>query len=233
MTHHWDEFSKSLADKSIPRRQTLRLLGAALAGALLSPLGVKTASAGGPGSCRTFCNQYPKSQRSACLAACQACSGDTSRLCGSSSSFTCCAAGTACCSGYCTDLANDFDHCGACGAPCDYPGPYEDGACVDGHCFYSCVEGAADCGDAACTPLWADPDNCGACGNACPESAPYCNQGVCSSESPCSPGLTLCGDVCVNLLTDMNNCGACGSVCELDYCGGGECVGNYPPGWEW
>jgi hypothetical protein len=222
MTDHWDEFSKSLAEKSVPRRQSLRLLGVALAGAFLSPLGLSTAWAGGRDPCKTFCRCSGKSRQDACLAACRACNSDTSRLCGS------------CASGYvCTDLANDFYNCGACGYVCDEPGPYEDGACVDGHCFYSCVEGAADCGNAACTPLWADPDNCGACGNVCPESAPYCNQGVCSSESPCSPGLTLCNGVCVNLLTDMNNCGACGSVCELNYCGGGECVGNYPPDWEW
>src|SRR6185503_9838123 len=102
MTNPWDEFSKSLAEKSVPRRETLRLLGAALAGALLGPLGVKTVWAGGPGSCRTFCNQYPKSQRPVCLAACQACSGDTSRLCGSGGALSCCATGTTCCSGICT-----------------------------------------------------------------------------------------------------------------------------------
>jgi hypothetical protein len=218
MTNHWDEFSKSLAEKSVPRRQSLRLLGAALAGALLSPLGVSTAWAGGPDPCKAFCRCRNKSQQNTCLAACRACNSDTSRLCGS------------CGSGYaCTDLGNDFYNCGACGHVCDEPGPYEDGACVDGHCFYWCVEGAADCVGAACTPLWADPDNCGACGNVCPESAPYCNQGVCSSEPPCSPGLTLCNGVCVNLLTDMNNCGACGSVCQADFCAAGECVGNCNP----
>ena len=41
MTHHWDEFSKSLADDSLPRRQALRWLGAALAGAVLSPFGAR------------------------------------------------------------------------------------------------------------------------------------------------------------------------------------------------
>jgi hypothetical protein len=41
MTHHWDEFSKSLADRFVPRRESLRLLGAAVAGALLGPLGAR------------------------------------------------------------------------------------------------------------------------------------------------------------------------------------------------
>jgi hypothetical protein len=46
MSDRFDEISKSLADKSVPRRESLRLLGAALAGALLSPLGTRTAWAG-------------------------------------------------------------------------------------------------------------------------------------------------------------------------------------------
>jgi len=36
MSDHFDEFSKSLAEKSVPRRQSLRLLCAAIAGALLA-----------------------------------------------------------------------------------------------------------------------------------------------------------------------------------------------------
>ena len=54
MTHHWDEFSKSLAEKSVPRRESLRLLGAAMMGALLSPLRVRTAWAGRPDLCTSF-----------------------------------------------------------------------------------------------------------------------------------------------------------------------------------
>ena len=172
MTHHWDEFSKSLAEKSVPRRQSLRLLGVALAGALLGPLGLGTAWAGGLDPCKSFCNRYPKGVQSRCLTACQSCNGDTSRVCENDWYFACCPVGRPCCNGYCADLASDFDHCGACGNPCPYPGPYEDGACVDGQCLYWCVEGAADCGDGACTDLLCDPDNCGACGNACPEAAP-------------------------------------------------------------
>src|SRR5262245_15314210 len=103
MTDHFDEFTKSLVKKSVPRRQTLRLLGAALAGAVLSPLGVGTAWAAGD-PCRAFCKCRNKKQQSACLAACRACNADTSRLCGS------CGGGYAC-----ADLASDFYNCGACG----------------------------------------------------------------------------------------------------------------------
>ena len=45
MDHLFDEFSKSLAE-SVPRRESLRRLGAVFAGAVLSPLGVGTAWAG-------------------------------------------------------------------------------------------------------------------------------------------------------------------------------------------
>ena len=222
MTNHWDEFSKSLAEKSVPRRETLRLLGAALAGVFLSPLGLKSVTAAGPDPCKAFCKCRNKSQQNQCLAACRACNGDTSRLCGS------CATGFAC-----TDLANDFKNCGACGAHCAPPGPYEDGACVDGQCFYSCVSGAVEC-NGICTSLADDPDNCGACGNACPVVAPYCTQGVCSA---CQPGLVLCGDSCVDLGSNPNNCGACGNICggSTPNCYQGACVGGCqgycPEGW--
>jgi hypothetical protein len=68
MTHHWDEFSKSLAEQSVPRRQSLRLLGAALAGALLSPLGLGSAFAATRDRCKAFCKCRNKQQR-----ACSAC----------------------------------------------------------------------------------------------------------------------------------------------------------------
>ena len=217
MSHHWDEFSKSLAEKSVPRRQSLRLLGAALAGALLSPLGLGTALAATRDPCKTFCRCRNGQQQNACLAACRACSGDTSRLCGSCGSYAC------------TDLGFDFYNCGACGQVCQEPGPYEEGACMFGRCEYACAEGAVDCGDGACTALWADPDNCGACGNVCPETAPYCFDGFCI-PNPCSPSyLTLCDGVCVNLFTDMNNCGACGVLCYGDYCAAGRCESHCNP----
>jgi hypothetical protein len=227
MTQQWNEFTKSLA-VPVPRRESLRRMGAVLAGMVLSPLGLGTAWAGGRDPCKSFCRCSNKAQQNQCLAACRACNGDTSRLCGSCGAYACCSTWATCCSGYCTDLASDFDNCGGCGNLCEAPGPYEDGACVDGACVYECVEGAADCGDGTCTYLGADPDNCGACGNVCAGSTPYCIQGACGD---CPPGSAICGGVCTDVLFDGNNCGACGNQCApLEHCSFGFCEGITPPG---
>jgi hypothetical protein len=211
MTNHFDEFSKSLAEKSVPRRQTLRLLGAAIAGALLAPLGARSAQAAGD-PCKTFCNRH-KWRRYACETACRACGGDTRRICTDGWSFACCASGTACCGATCRDLADDFNHCGACYHYCD-PGPYENGACIDGSCMYWCREGAVDC-NGECTRLDLDRYNCGACGNICPDGL-ACTGGSCGD---CASPATNCGGYCVLLDSDPNNCGACGYVCA----GGSGC----------
>src|SRR5262249_4552827 len=145
MSHHIDEFSKALADESIPRRESLRRLGAVLAGAILSPFALGTARAGPPDACTKFCNQCGKSRRANCLYACRACNNNPSRLCGSCSGFVCCQSGETCCGNTCHDLTDDFGHCGACDIHCDQPGPYENATCVDGQCKYWCFEGAVVC----------------------------------------------------------------------------------------
>src|SRR4051812_35456994 len=124
MTHHWDEFSKSLAEP-VPRRESLRRLGALVAGAVLGPLGSARAAirrrATDP--CQTFCKCRNATQQNACLAACKACGGDTRRLCGACGSYVCCGSGRTCCGTICTDLASDVHNCGACGRVCRQPGP--------------------------------------------------------------------------------------------------------------
>jgi len=253
MSHQWDDFSKSLAEDSVPRRQSLRLLGTAIAGAVFSPLG--TAWGAGPDPCKAFCNWCStKTQKNQCLAACRACNGDTGRLGGSCGSYACCSTASCsgvcsdlrsdpncgacgidcrdieetCCGTFCADLQNDFDNCGSCGFRCPTPGPYEFGECIGGACLYACVEGAVKC-NGVCSSLDSDPDNCGACGNVCPGSAPVCNQGVCFDPA-CAPGLTWCQLTCVDLLSDNYNCGACnnqcpgGTACESGFCVG-TCIG--------
>jgi hypothetical protein len=238
MSHHIDEFSKSLANESIPRRDTFRLLGAALAGAVLSPLGLRTAWAGGPDPCRAFCNQCPKWQRQTCLAACQACVQASGRICGTCSGFdcchdsetccgkTCCGASQSCCGDYCADLANDVRNCGACFNDC-WSGAVanEEAACTDGKCVYGCPPGTVDC-DGTCRNLGWDPDNCGACGNVCPDTEPYCNgNGVCFDPG-CGTSQTWCQGVCTFTDWDNNNCGTCNHQCDGNtFCVWGRCEG--------
>ena len=223
MTHPWDEFSKSLAE-SVPRRESLRRLGLVFAGAALAPLGLPAAWARAQDSCKAFCKRCPKWARSQCLAACQACNSDTSRLCGSCGSYTCCGSGTSCCGNYCVDLASNIDNCGECGYVCPQPGPNEYGACVDGDCVYACAKGAVDC-NGTCTYLAGDPNNCGACGIICGGSTPLCIKGVCSSN-PCIFPFVPCDGICVDPTSDPYNCGGCYIQCApSEVCAGGFCQG--------
>jgi len=249
MESFYDEFSKSLA-APVPRRESLRRMGAVFAGAVFSQLGLGTAWGASQDPCKTFCARCSnKTQQSQCLTACQACNGNTARLGGSCGKYVCCstascsgvcsdlrsdpncgacgnncrAYGESCCGNYCADLANDVENCGKCGTRCNQTGPYEYGACIQGACVYDCVDGAMVC-NGTCTPVISDPDNCGACGNVCAEPTPYCNQGVCGD---CPPGGAICNGVCIDILWDGNNCGACGHVCQpLEFCSWGACEGS-------
>jgi hypothetical protein len=229
MSHHFDEFSKSLAETSVPRRESFRLLGAAVAGALLGPFGMRSALGGGPDPCKSFCNQCPKAQRDQCLAACRACNNDPKILCGHCGGFACCGSDETCCGDTCHNLASDFEHCGGCFSDCGEPGPYEYGACISGRCEYRCVEGAANCAG-ICTNLLADPNNCGACGHVCSGSTPNCGSGACDH---CPRGYADCygNGGCINLSFDLGNCGACGVECDRDFetCSAGRCVPTEPP----
>src|SRR5262245_60170543 len=223
MSDHWDEFSKSLADGSLPRRESLRRLGYLFAGALLSPLAVGTVWARGADPCKQFCNRCGKGWLgNNCLAVCHACNSDTSRLAGYCGTLACCGAGQTNCGLYCANLGNDWNNCGACGYVCEQPGPYEYGVCTNGNCDYACVEGAVQC-DGICTRLEYDPQNCGACGNACSGPDPHCSSGVCSE---CASGQVVCGDSCADLNWDANHCGECGNVCggSTPYCSYGVCA---------
>src|SRR5215470_16859939 len=88
----FDEFSKSLSE-SVPRRESLRRLGAVFAGAVLSPLAAGTAWARGKpvqDPCKAFCRCANTTQQSQCLTACRNCNGNTSLLAGSCGNYTCC-----------------------------------------------------------------------------------------------------------------------------------------------
>jgi hypothetical protein len=193
-----------------------------LAGALLSPLGTRTAWAKGNDPCIDRCKCGYKPWKNACLATCRSCLNDGGNFCGGGCrQFACCAAEEACCGdGICKDLADDFDHCGACWNACDEPGPFESGACVDGQCFHWCVEGAVLC-DGECSRLDRDRYNCGACGNVCPDETPVCSGGTCHG---CPGEQTNCGGECVYLSSDHQHCGACFNDCGSFRCVEGVCI---------
>jgi hypothetical protein len=208
MTHEWDEFSKLLAEP-VPRRESLRRLGALLGGAVLGPLATRTARAGGKrragnDPCKSFCKCSKKKQQNACLDACRACNGDTSRVCGACGSHSCANGG-------------DTGNCGACGHVCAPPGLYEDVRCVEGMCVYECIWGTVRCGG-VCIDVQRDRYNCGACGNSCGELE-TCVHGTCRDCNCYGDG------VCQDLLHDVNNCGTCGVQCPLFYvCSDGFCT---------
>jgi hypothetical protein len=228
MTHSFDEFSKSLADESVPRRESLRRLGLVITGALLGPLalgpgaakagpfghaghrGFSKRSAGAPGKrqpdpCQSFCKCQNSRQQKQCLAACRSCNGETNRLAGGCGSYTC------------VSLSSD-PHCGA----------------INNNCS---AHGLTCCGG-TCVDATSDASNCGGCGVVCSGSTPFCVAGRCTAgDSECSPGLTKCGATCVNLSTDAANCGACGVVCPSGTtCVNGTCTGSTGecgPGLTW
>ena len=167
-----DELSKLLA-VSVSRRESLRSIGVVLAGAALSTLGLNTAWAARPDRCTAFCRWCPtRKRRNQCLAACRACNGNTSRLCGSCGAYVCCPTSATCCNGICTDLNSDPANCGACGFVCPA------GICANGSCggcnfpFIAC--------NGVCVDPTSDRNNCGGCGVQCgPDEA--CISGFCAS----------------------------------------------------
>jgi hypothetical protein len=168
-----DELSKLLA-ASVSRRESLRSIGAVLAVTVFGSLRVGTAWAARPDRCTAFCRSCPtKKKRNQCVAACQACNGNTNRLCGSCGAYVCCAASTTCCNGTCTSLNSDPNNCGACGYVCAGSSPI----CNQGTCINNPCPGGTLC-NGICTNTYSDNDACGGCGIVCPEFY-SCQAGSC------------------------------------------------------
>jgi hypothetical protein len=222
MSNAWDEFSKSVAEESFPRRESLRRLGAAFAGAVLGSVGLKSVWVGPRvDPCKAFCKCGNKSQQSQCLTECRECNSDPRFLCGN------------CSEGYaCADLANDPWNCGACFNVCGDAGPYEYPVCNNGRCEYHCESGADRC-NGTCTHLDWDSHNCGACGNDCGEPGPneysWCENSQC--QFACYEGADYCNGTCTYLGSDPENCGECGHVCgeSAPFCSNGVCIAGDEP----
>lgn len=136
------------------------------------------------------------------------------------------AAGTGmgtCCGGDCVDVAQDGDHCGACGTDC--PG---DGLCAGSFGLGMCL-----------------PEGQGSqCTTTCFGETQLCVQGYCVEAACAGPfGTcravgdevgTCCSQVfsafCANVKTDAENCGSCGARCaEGQACVHGTCQGVEAP----
>lgn len=248
MPHPFDDFSKSL-NESVPRRESLRRLGAVFAAAVLSPLALGTESASASieprnwrrprrlDPCQVFCQRCNnKKKQSQCLAACRKCNDDPRLLSKTGGKYYCCGEGQTYCRGQCVDFKNDPRNCGGCGRACR-----NGKVCVNGRCRDSggnqCPTGQTACGN-SCVNLSSDVNNCGTCGNIC-ATGQTCVNGTCiGGGTECDPGQSKCGDSCVYLFSDPNNCGACGNVCSgsTPNCEGGTCTGETPEcpsGYTW
>jgi len=139
-----------------------------------------------------------------------------------------------------TSLADDAEHCGACGVMCS--NDHGSTRCVDGECAPRCGQGFSDCnGDASdgCeTDIGAALTACGACGERCdPENGTgTCSDGACMVA--CDEGYADCNgdasDGCEADLAAPETCGSCDNHCSesggIATCEKGACSVSCLPG---
>src|SRR5438874_8759979 len=168
MEDRFDALAKSVAG-AMSRRDALRRCGGGLAAVLLSALGLAPAALGAGGNtCTDYCKSHfaPGTAQVQCKRVCDACGGDTSRLCtgGPTQGVACCGTGERCCMTqlgvpFCASLASNVNNCGACGNACAY-----NELCCGG----------------TCKNTSSDRNNCGQCGQQCTEGGlPSCCSGTC------------------------------------------------------
>jgi len=129
----------------------------------------------------------------------------------------------------CLEVDANDSNCGACGNVC--PSNPDGGAlpqnayhgCLRRECGHlKCRANTGDCngdlvdadrGDGCETDLTTN-EHCGACGNACAPGEACRRNSTGVYECLCPPGLTYCGNTCVDLATNPTNCGSCGVLCK-------------------
>jgi len=132
---------------------------------------------------------------------------------------------TACDDGYCYDLAQNHDHCGACSNTC---AGFQD--CVQGQCVSGAGTKAAAC-KGVTVDLNSDNGNCGQCGYHC-NSLQTCISGKCVETTP-ETGTTQ-ASVPPDPCTGVTNCISCYSPTANVYtvcapgqmCSGGACIAS-------
>jgi|GEM_PF-2506918 len=128
--------------------------------------------------------------------------------------------------GYCTDVSDDVNNCGACDNVCDLPN-VDQHDCVASACtIVSCDTDFDDCDATDATgceaDLLTDRDNCGSCGTACAADE-ICDAGSCVG---CPAGEVVCGNSCIDTDTNPAHCGACDAACDLANVDQHGCVGG-------
>lgn len=101
------------------------------------------------------------------------------------------------CDGVCINLANDPDHCGACGAAVA-----ADETCSSGQ--PRCKNQNDERCDGRCINTSNDPDNCGSCGTTCPGiPAEIEHTRSCASDASCHVRFSTPGGRCINLCDQL------------------------------
>jgi hypothetical protein len=246
----FDVLSKAVAAGEVTRREALRRVGGAAAGALLASLGV---------GCGTERMSGPEMARRGCKGLGVNCRNDSQCCSGLCVKEECCAGpGTSCtrsnqccsrvctdgqcqcesdlqlCGGQCADTQTDPENCGDCFVFCG-----EGATCVSGQC--QCEEGLQFC-QFSCVDTQTDIFNCGGCDQRCrggtcvngqcqcPTGQSFCADfgeccsselGCCGTNCCCPSGTTFCPDV-VQCCPEGRECCSTG-CCSLDEICCGDC----------
>jgi hypothetical protein len=224
----FDELAKGLANGTISRRQALRWMGGALAGAEVASLpGVAFAAAGGNTACDAFCHQnFSGRQAGNCTRA---------GARGTGPCFECTTAG-GCRPSFtkpsCTGVTGQSYNCSTC--KCECPSGQVacgsqccSGTCVNGTCIAECVSNGGSCD--------ADGECCsGNCSNGfcCASGRVGLSNGTCAMPCPTGSGC-VAGCTC-DTGSSGNYCGTPGSgtPCNDDdsecptgeFCARGHCT---------
>jgi hypothetical protein len=135
----------------------------------------------------------------------------------------------------CEQTLDTSEHCGACDAPCDFPGSTEE--CGSGSCLATSCEGEYDDCDLdpsnGCESL-ASSAHCGECGKTCDDTLMNVDSASCETGScvpACDQGWGDCnGDPfngCESSVRTLDRCGDCDTPCAplhaVGNCDSGSC----------
>ncbi len=141
-----------------------------------------------------------------------------------------CDSGMTFCDGFCANLDDSTEHCGACHNDCrNLPNADPQATtCAEGSCTLVCQSRYGNCdGETSngCEVSLMEAEHCGDCDTACENPTPLCE----ASETPqcidtcTSPTGDLCGSSCTNLQSDAAHCGDCETACSIPQNGSAQC----------